>query len=123
MPSQTSAITVVSDQMWWTSTPFDPETNLDLRWPNSIEVYDRMRREDAQVMSVLRAVMLPIRRTKWRIDGTGCRPEVVQDVADNLSLAIKGEDPRPVLRTRDRFSWQDHLRLALLQLVYGHSFF
>jgi hypothetical protein len=38
------------------------ETNPDLMWPKSIEVFDKMRREDAQVGSVLRAVTLPIRR-------------------------------------------------------------
>jgi hypothetical protein len=28
-----------------------------------------------------------------------------------------------MVRTRDRFSWQEHLRHALLELVFGHSFF
>ena len=44
------------------------ETNPDLRWPKSIEVFDKMRREDAQVGSVLRAVSLPIRSAEWTID-------------------------------------------------------
>jgi hypothetical protein len=30
---------------------------------------------------------------------------------------------RRPLRSRGRFSWTEHLRLALLELVYGHSFF
>ena len=36
-----------------------------------MDVYDRMRRQDAQVISVIRAVTLPIRRTRWWIDPNG----------------------------------------------------
>lgn len=106
---------------WW--QPEDVEETPELRWPRSIEVYDRMRRQDAQVMSVLRAVTLPIRRTSWRLDPNGARPEVVQLCADDLGLPIAGQEARPVLRTRDRFSWGEHLRLALLMLPFGHSVF
>ena len=106
---------------FWTGM-VDEETP-ELRWPQSVEVYDRMRRQDAQVMSVLRAVTLPIRRTSWQIDPAGCRPEVVQLISEDLGLPIKGQNPKPLPRTRDRFSWVEHLRLALLMLPYGHSVF
>lgn len=109
-----------SGSAWW-SGPEDLEETPELRWPMNIAVYDRMRRQDAQVISVLRAVTLPIRRTGWRLDPNGARDEVVQLVADDLGLQIAGEPDRPVTRTRDRFSWPDHLRLALLMLVFGHS--
>lgn len=99
------------------------ETNPELMWPKSIEVFDKMRREDAQVGSVLRAVTLPIRSAKWLIDPNGASDEVVQFVATNLGLPVKGQPPASPLRTRGRFSWEEHLRLALLELVYGHSFF
>lgn len=105
---------------WWSALDNLEETP-ELIWPRNIEVYDRMRRQDAQVISVLRAVTLPIRRTGWRIDPNGARPEVVELVADDLGLQIQGEPERPVIRTRDRFSWPEHLRLALLMLVFGHS--
>lgn len=100
------------------------EKTPELRWPRSVEIYDTMRRQDAQVMSVLRAVTLPIRRTGWRIDPAGARPEVVQWVADDLGLPVAGavdtaaSTPR---RSRDRFSFAEHLRLALLELAFGHS--
>lgn len=110
-----------SRPLWWPE--LGEETTPELIWPLSVEVYDRMRRQDAQVMSVLRAVTLPIRRTTWRVDPAGCRPEVVQLVAADLALPVKGEDGPPLNRTRDRFSWVQHLRLALLMLSYGHSFF
>lgn len=99
------------------------ESNPELQWPQSIDVYDRMRREDSQVGSVLRAVMLPIRRASWMIDPAGARPEVVDHVAADLGLPIKGSALVPPLRTRGRFSWDEHLRLALLELVFGHSVF
>lgn len=99
------------------------ETNPDLQWPQSIEVFDRMRREDTQVKSVLRAVTLPIMRTEWMIDGTGCRPEVTAHVAADLGLPVKGEAFNAPTRRRGRFSFDEFLRLALLELVYGHSFF
>lgn len=107
---------------WWAAP--DEEETPELRWPLNISVYDRMRRQDAQVISVLRAVTLPIRRTAWRIDPNGAKPEVAQQVADDLGLDLVGDDPnRKILRTRDRFSWSEHLRLSLLMLPYGHSVF
>lgn len=105
------------------STPDANEETPELTWPNSVLVYDRMRRQDSQVRSVLRAVVLPIQRTVWSIDPAGARDEVVQMVAEDLGLPIKGSGPVSVLRTKDRFSWSDHLRLALLMLPFGHSFF
>jgi hypothetical protein len=92
-----------------------------------VQVFDRMRHQDAQVSSVLRAVTSPIIRTGWRLDGRGCRPEVTMAVASSLGLPIADADPEDdftsQLRGRDRFSWQDHLRLALLMLPFGHMFF
>jgi hypothetical protein len=103
------------------------ETTPELVWPLSVQVFDRMRHQDAQVSSVLRAVTSPIIRTGWRLDGRGCRPEVTMAVASSLGLPIADADPEDdftsQLRGRDRFSWQDHLRLALLMLPFGHMFF
>lgn len=107
---------------WW-SDVLNPGEIPDLQWPKNIEVYDKMRRTDDQVLSVLRAVTLPIRSTEWSIDGTGCRPEVTKLVADDLGLSIVGEPQRNPMRTKDRFDWDEHLRLVLLKLVFGHSFF
>jgi hypothetical protein len=99
------------------------ETNPELRWPKSLEVYDKMRREDSQVGSVLRAVTLPIRSARWSIDPAGASDEVVALIAGDLGLPVKGRSIEPPLRTKGRFSWGEHLRMALLELVYGHSFF
>lgn len=103
------------------------ETTPELMWPLSVFVYDRMRRQDAQVSSVLRAVTSPILRTAWSIDGAGCRDEVTERVARNLGLPIRGAetegDNTAGLRGRDRFSWATHTRLALTMLPFGHAYF
>lgn len=110
---------------WWQLA--DDESTPELMWPLSVSVYDKMRRQDSQVGSVLRAVTTPIIRTQWRVDGRGCDDEVTKFVADNLGLPIvdadDSENPEVGLRGRGRFSWDEHLRLALLCLPFGHSFF
>jgi hypothetical protein len=99
------------------------ETNPDLMWPLSNDVFDRMRREDSQVISVLRAMMLPILRIEWTLDATGVREEVAEHVSRDLGIAIKGRTLTAPLRTKGRFSWREHLRLALLSRVFGHAVF
>ena len=102
---------------WQTS-----EDTPELIWPACIPVYRRMKRQDAQIVSVLRAVSTPVRRTGWWIDPAGARPEVTEHIATDLGLAIKGREPI-ARRRRGRFSWGEHLAAALLCLPYGHSMF
>jgi hypothetical protein len=115
---------VTQTSSWWSSTD-DFEQTPELRWPLSVDVFDRMRRTDAQIASVLRAVTLPIRRTKWRVDPNGAREEVAVQIAEDLGLPLLGDtgDIEPKGRTKDRFSWGEHLRVALLELTFGHMFF
>ena len=108
---------------WGALLSWMTERNPDLQWPQSVDVFDRMRREDPQVKSVLRAVTLPILRTEWVVDGSGCRDEVTDHIADDLGLPVKGQPFVAPLRTKGRFSFKEFLRLASLELVYGHSFF
>jgi len=95
----------------------------ELRWPQSIHVFSRMR-TDSQVAAMLDAVTLPIMSTGWYIDPNGASDEVVGLVCSDLGLPVRGADSSQApLRTRDKFSFAQHLRLALLHLTYGHSFF
>lgn len=108
---------------WGSMVEESHETNPDLVWPKSNEVYDRMRREDPQIQSILSAVTLPLLESDWRIDGTGCRDEVTEHVAGDLGLQVVGKEPKAPIRTKGRFSWEEHLRLAMLEIVFGHSVF
>lgn len=91
----------------------------DLTWPLSTRTYSRMR-WDPQLKAVLSAYTLPIRRATWQIDPAGCQPQVVQNIADDLGLPIMGADPTPSGLRRRNVDWGEHLRLALLDLVFGY---
>lgn len=108
---------------FWSHNLVNPAEVPELQFPKYIDVYDKMRRTDDQVLSILRAVQFPIMGTDWYIDGTGCRPEVVQHVADDLGLPILGQEDRNPPRTKGRFDFEEHLRLALLKQVFGFSAF
>ncbi|WP_010541893.1 phage portal protein family protein [Dietzia alimentaria] len=118
----TPSLTTSGPGSYW-SIDADVEEVPELRWPQSISVFNRMRRADAQTISVLKAVTLPIRSTKWRIDPGDAEPEVAAYVAEQLGLPLTtGDNPAP-RRRQSRFSWTEHLRLALLSLPLGHMFF
>ncbi|MGP3914312.1 phage portal protein family protein [Nonomuraea sp. 10N515B] len=90
----------------------------DLTWPLSARTYSVMR-HDPQLTAVLAAYSLPIRRATWAVHPAGCRDEVVAMVADDLGLPILGMDAEPGPARRRGVRWTDHLRVALLSLVYG----
>jgi hypothetical protein len=110
-----------STQDW----PHDPaEEAPELLWPANVAVYARMLRTDAQVGGTFRAITLPIRKATWRVDPNGARPEVVSLVAEDLGLTVLGAEAPPARpRSKGRFSFDEHLRMALLSLAYGHMGF
>lgn len=113
----------VTTSGWWSDLA--DEHVPELRWPLAYDVYDQMAR-NAQVNSVMRAVMMPILRTGWRIDGTGCDPQITRHVARDLSLPVVGEgdDADPGDDNEDRFDWGEHLEVAVDDyLGYGHGVF
>lgn len=114
---------VTSSLAGWNTFIDEAEADPDFQWPKSIALVDRMRRDDPQIASVLLAVTLPLLESDWLLDATGVRPEVAAHVSQDLGLQIKGVPWAAPLRTRGRFSWDEHLQLALLELAYGHSYF
>lgn len=121
-------VAVPVNEIGWSGTSSfwqydDTETTPELRWPQSVRVYDQMRSQDSQIVSVLRAVSLPVQRTPWRIDPAGAKARVTQFIADELGLPVVGKQPKATPRTRDRFSWPEHLEMALLMLPFGHMYF
>jgi hypothetical protein len=107
---------------WWSIGSLDDETTPELRWPYCIPVYDAMRKQDAQVGSVLRAVTHPVRSTRWWLDPNGATEEVVAHVSRDLGIPVIGQESMPG-RTKNRFSWPFHLRHALLSLPFGAMYF
>ena len=92
VPVSEKGSVTTGQQLWWANLENEAEPTPELRWPESIGVYDQMRRQESQVSSVLRAVTLPIRRTAWSIDGTGCNPDVTRHIATDLGLPILGDE-------------------------------
>lgn len=106
----------------WNPDPH--ETNPSLKWPRSLTTYDAMITE-SQVISVLRAVRLPICGATWYIDPDGARDEVVEHVSKDLGLRIQGADEPPKRNRREgRFNWVQHLNWGVgLSHRYGHMYF
>lgn len=100
------------------------EDNWVLRFPQSSRVFAKMGREDAQVQSLLKAVMLPIRRASWWVNPNGAADDVVAHVAGDLRMRVLGDDPnKPLGGVGGRVSWDEHLTQALRSLQFGHMFF
>jgi len=96
------------------------ETVPALTYPLSVMTYGKMRR-DPQIKAILNAYTLPLREASWAINPAGCRDEVVELVADAWGLPISGNNDGPGPARRRGVQWDDHLRVALLMLIYGHS--
>lgn len=119
-------VNAFGDDSMWAAIMAQAERVPELQWPQSVDMYRRMGREDSRVGSLLSAIALPIRRAQWWINPNGARPEVVKHVADSLGLPIRGEGGAPKStrgRARGRFSWNRHLWDALAILRYGHAYF
>lgn len=99
------------------------EQTPELAWPMNVQVYELMRRTEAQIAGILRAITMPIRAYRWYIDPNDCDPARVSVIAQDMGLPIKGSEPGPRRRSKGRFSWDRHLRHALLSGIFGHMFF
>jgi hypothetical protein len=96
------------------------ESVPDLMWPDSTRTYGRMRR-DGRIQAILGSYFLPILRTTWAVDPEGiARSEAVDLVASDLGLPILGEKGMPGDSPVKGFTWHDHVRLALNNLIFGH---
>lgn len=114
----TRLLGVVDDRQYGTLVTDIYEWIPDLLYPNSVTIYGQMRR-DPQLTAITDGYALQLRRAQWQLDGTGCRPEVTQFVADCMGINIAGDDHPSAFRRRG-VSWNEHLRAALLSQVWGH---
>lgn len=95
----------------------DLDLNVDLRFPASAVVYDRMGHEDGQVVSVIRAIVQAIVSANRSLVGDGVRPEVMAFVSSELGLDLNEGRAR---RRRNGIVHRKHRReSATGMLRYG----
>jgi hypothetical protein len=97
------------------------EATPELVWPLNIPVFELMRRTDAQTMAVLRSITLPIRRTRWRLDGSDVDRRVLAGTQVEMGLAPEGRGRRR--RRGVGISFDEALRHSLLSVPFGHMMF
>lgn len=95
------------------------ETVPDLLYPESVFTFGKMR-TDPQLTAVLNAYTLPLRQAPKYVDPAGCRAEVVKLIADDLGLPVLGKENKPGPARRRGVDFDEHFRVALLNLVFGH---
>ena len=93
----------------------------ELTWPNSVAVYDKMRKSDGQFGGLLRAMTLPIMNAKWDLITEGVKPEVVALCRGEIGLNEPGKTQQR--RRREGIVWRDHVKDALLMMPFGHMAF
>jgi hypothetical protein len=109
----------------------DVEHAPQLKWPNSITVYDDMA-NDAQCQGLYLGATAAIQRYAWYIEPNGCPMRWVKLLAADLNLPIGLDEAKEAmssavkrarLRTKKRFSWYNHIQTALKAMKYGHYYF
>lgn len=110
----------MSENLGWNRALSDIlETVPDLLYPESVFTYGKMR-TDPQLTAVLNAYTLPIRQAPKHVDPAGCRAEVVNQIADDLGIPVLGKENKPGPARRRGVDFDEHFRVALLNLVFGH---
>jgi hypothetical protein len=99
----------------------DREFAVELQWPRSVEVNERMETTDAQVKGLLLATFLPIRRFRWELDPADAKPEAVALTHEDLNLPVRGDEES--VSRRGGFNHDKHLGHALRAVGQGHYHF
>jgi len=123
--STTSLVVAGGGLPSWQTLAEDTHEYVDeLSWPRSVYTYQRMR-NDAQIDGLMRGFTWPIRNYDWAIDPRDCPPDAAQRLADDLGLPLLGEEitSEATSARHSRASADEHLRMALLALVFGHMYF
>jgi hypothetical protein len=98
----------------------------ELKWKplgkGMVRTYHNMR-TDAQVQGLFLGSTLPVRRYNYALNKNGARARTLKRISTNYNIPIKGEEDKPRGRRKNRFKFEEHLRMALLALLYGHMYF
>lgn len=79
-------------------------------------------RSTAKVAQVENAIRKPIEQATWSIDPNGAPKNIVDLVAGDLSLPVKGEEGSAPQR-EGRVSWVEHMKMAMESIFTGVAFF
>jgi hypothetical protein len=106
---------------WYDTSEYVP----DLKWPLSVAVYNQMR-TDSQLSALFKGTTLPIRRWDWHIIPNGADDAMVTELQKDLNIPIEGEklslEPKRG-RSKNRFAFKEHMRLAMRALLFGYAYF
>jgi hypothetical protein len=106
----------------------DQETVTAWIWPNSIHTAERMR-NDAKLDALIEGLLSPLEQWRWAIERADAPEASALRMAEDLGLPLVGTDGAEITvpDTEDRagatFSHSEHLRHALLAVVYGFYYF
>jgi hypothetical protein len=105
----------------WLQLQHEEEFVPELRWPNNLNVFERIA-TDPQVAGILLAFIGPIAGRKIVLNRNGASDELVQAISEDLGVPVLGDDEdKPTLPIADRFDIREHIETVLWQaLVYGH---
>lgn len=91
----------------------DEDYNNDLKWPASIQVYDRML-NDPMIAAIVRSIVLPIRGATIKVD-----PASDEDQDVHIAHAVKHALTHMPMQT-----WKQFVRQAVRGMLgYGHAAF
>jgi len=98
------------------------EYNANLSGQRGLEIYEQMRRSDAQVYATLTAMELPIRSTLWYVEAGATTDEAWEDTITDEDYAIAAfiED---ALFARMEMTFDEFLRQVLTMLPFWFSVF
>ena len=116
----------------WSQFFVDQERTKELRWPQSVKIYDMMR-TDSHLEGLFFALEVQIIRGKWMLDANGAPDEAVSLLAEDLGVNIVGKEVENI-RSRQRvdargrdiavFDLKENLLDAIdFALTYGHMYF
>jgi hypothetical protein len=99
----------------------DREFAVEMQWPRSVEVNERMETTDAQVKGLLLATFLPIRRFRWELNPVDAQPGAVALAHEDLNLPVRGDET--TVPRRGGFNHDKHLSHSLRAVGQGHYHF
>lgn len=105
----------------WAYFMDDREFAIELQWPRSVEVNERMESTDAQIKGLLLATFLPVRRMRWELNPAEARPEAVDLAHEDLNLPVRGDEA--LISRRGGFNHDRHLGHSLRAVGQGHYHF